>query len=57
MAGFALSPWAGVVVGAGTAVAQTLAEPGSRAATIRHSSRRHLGDLARSVAGSVDVVP
>lgn len=55
MSGFSLSPWVGLVVGAGSAAAQAIIEPGRRAATVRDSSQRRLQDLARAVAGSVDV--
>lgn len=56
MSGFSLSPWVGVIVGASTAVAQTIIEPGKRALTVRDSSRRRLQDLAHAVAGSVDII-
>jgi hypothetical protein len=56
MSGFSLSPWVGVIVGASTAVAQTVIEPGKQVLAIRDSSRRRLQDLAHAVAGYVDII-
>jgi hypothetical protein len=54
IAGFYLSPWAALVAGTGTVLAQTFSEPGHRLAQHRATSVRRLEDLARAVAGSVD---
>jgi hypothetical protein len=52
---FTLSPWAALFVGAGTVLGSTLLKPGDHIKAWRRSRPKALGDLAKAVAGSVDL--